>query len=65
MTVQFSPAIIEEKVGQFEVHKSVSPDNMHPGVLKELEGFCQPALLTSSPGQWPLRRFWMSGILPT
>ena len=31
-TVQFTPAIVEEKLGELEVHKLVGPDNMHPRV---------------------------------
>ena len=28
-TVHFTPAIVEEKLSELEVHKSVGPDNMH------------------------------------
>ena len=37
-TVQFTPAIIEDKLDELERHKSGNPDNMHPRVLKELKG---------------------------
>ena len=43
-TVQFTSVIVEEKLGELEVHKSVSPDNMHSKVLKELKG-CLSACL--------------------
>ena len=43
-TIQFTPAIVEEKLGEFEVHKSVCPDNMHPIVLKELKGSLSASL---------------------
>ena len=64
-TVQFTPAIVEEKLGEHEVHNTVGPDNMHLRVLKELKGCLLPALLTFSLGQCQLRRFRMTGRLLT
>ena len=43
-TVLFTPAIVEEKLGELEVHKSVGSDNMHPRVLKELKGCLSASL---------------------
>ena len=43
-TIQFTPAIVEEKLGELEVHKSVGPANMHPRVLKELKGCLSASL---------------------
>ena len=36
-TVQFTSAIVKEKLGELEVPSLVSPDNMHHRVLKELK----------------------------
>ena len=43
-TVQFTPAIVGEKLGELEVHKSVGPDNMNPRVQKELKGCLSTSL---------------------
>ena len=43
-TIQFTPAIVEEKLGELVVHKSVDPDNMNPRVLKELKGCLSSSL---------------------
>ena len=43
-TVQFTPAIVGEKLGELEVHKSVGPDNMNLRVQKELKGCLSASL---------------------
>ena len=43
-TVQFTPAIVEEKLGDLGVYKLVGTDNMHPRVLKELKGCLSASL---------------------
>ena len=62
-TVQFTPAIVEEKLGELEVHKSVGPDNMHPRVVKELikylsarlaDIFTRSVVIAEVPDEWKI-----------